>query len=289
MTGQPAPADAIELYLDELAALLNVGPARARRVLIECGDHLHDAAAALEDGGTSSADAARLAIERFGSPRDVGRRFAAAEGRLLPPWLLLEIGVRSLGVVGVGLLSIGVSGLVAVAFALAWGPGFVGAAITPRDHAELIHRLAGDPTAERPGAVATSERCANYRLLEPDAADCSDAAVLHHYRELVGLRADAGILGLLVLGLYAATRRWYPRGSGIRLLPDALTPGAAAVLFGVAGGALLLSGTLPFLFGEPDGAGALLSGGLVAVVVGLVYARSALTALRREGPAVAAD
>ena len=147
------------------------------------------------------------------------------------------------------------SGLVAAAFGAVWGPAFVGGGITPHDHAELIHRLAGDPAAEPPGSVATSERCGQYRQLEPTAATCVDAAVLHHHHEVVGVRLDAGILGLATLGLYVVTRRRYPHGSGIRMIPEALTPGAAAVLFGVAGGAPLLSGTLPFVFGEPGGAG----------------------------------
>ena len=104
MTEASPRDDAIDAYLDALAKTLNVGPARARRILAECGDHLREAAAAREAEGASAAEAARVVVERFGSPRDVARRFAAAEGRLLPASLFMEIMVRSLGVFGVGCL-----------------------------------------------------------------------------------------------------------------------------------------------------------------------------------------
>src|SRR5436190_18302635 len=95
----------------------------------------------------------------------------------LPSMISLALGLVRL--VGIGLVAIGVSGVLALAAGLAFGKDFV----------------SGDP----PTITYTTERCADFFEYEPGAQDCKEAATRHHFREVGGYRVDAGILGLLLL------------------------------------------------------------------------------------------
>lgn len=107
----------------------------------------------------------------------------------------------------VGLLAIGTSGLIAAAFGSIYGRPFV----------------AGDP----PGVTYTDARCTDLSEYAPGASTCEEAATWHHYGEIVQYRVAAGLLGLVVLGVYALLRR------RIRGEPGVLPPGFEATV-GVA-------------------------------------------------------
>jgi hypothetical protein len=143
----------------------------------------------------------------------------------------------------VGLLAIGLSGLVALALSAPFGKDFV----------------AGDAS----GVTYTAARCADYFRLVPGETDCNQAAIAHHFGEVVDYRIAAGVLGLLLLSGYLV----YQRGRKTRdALPPAIVPAVGASLFGVAACGLLLMST-----GSNGQAGAMLSGALVSAAIALYY------------------
>jgi hypothetical protein len=197
----------------------------------------------------------------------VARRFATEEGRLLDLPLLRDLALALLLLTAVGLVAIGVSGLLAGALGRVAGKDFI--------------------SGDAPGVTYTGARCADYLEYHPEAADCAAAATAHHFDEVVTYRAAAGALGLLVLaGWYAA--RWRLRRAGERsTLPATFTTTAGAAVFG-AGAVFLLGLSLPALVvGGSEGAGALLTGGVVALGVCLVYAVVLLRDLQGQREPVA--
>ncbi len=71
MSGNPM----IDEYLQEFARTLRHRSRLARRIVDEVDDHLHEAIQELTDSGFDPETAARMAIERFGSPAEVIERF----------------------------------------------------------------------------------------------------------------------------------------------------------------------------------------------------------------------
>ena len=146
----------------------------------------------------------------------------------------------------VGLLAIGASGVIAAAMNATLGPEFV----------------AGD----LPGNTYTSDRCADLMEYAPTAATCEEAAAIHHADEVVTSRIAAGILGLILFGVWLLVRR--------RATNEALPPGAVssagAAMFGVVG--LALAGlALNYLALGGTGAGAPVSGAIVSLIVALYF------------------
>ncbi|HZQ38670.1 MAG TPA: permease prefix domain 1-containing protein [Dehalococcoidia bacterium] len=236
----------IDEYLDRLAAELRLDGRRVRRVLLEAEDHLREAAQQFSADGLPWRDAEQRAIDRFGSPRTVAHRFAAEERRAALPAIGVEL-VLALGLLfGVGMSAIGASGLVAGVFGAVFGKSFV----------------SGDTN----GVTYVPARCADFLSYFPNAGSCEAAATAHHFGEVVTYRIAAGVLGLLALGgCWWLRRRLGREGRGA--LPEGFTATVGAALFGLAALALLGMGGLPLLLGRPNGAGGLLSGGMVALAV----------------------
>ena len=250
-------SEPIEQFLDELLLELRGSPRAVRRSLSEVEEHLRDAARQGVTDGLSETDAARFAVERFGSPATTASLLARADP--FPPWALVREAVVALVPVGaVFLVAIGLSGLLADAFGRAFGRAFV----------------AGDA----PGVTYTAERCAQYLSLEPSANTCAEAAILHHYGEVVDYRLAAGALGILVLAGWAVWRRRMRgrlrRGALGRFFP--LTVGAALASAAAAG--LLFLGSAGFVTGQYDGTGNPLSGGAISMILAAAFG----TALWRE-------
>ena len=253
-----SPDEPIERYLDELLLELRGSPRAARRAVAEIEEHLRDAMREGVAAGLSEAQAALRAVERFGPPELVARQLGRA-GDAPGAVVLAREAFRTLVPVGaVFLLAIGLSGLLADAFGRAFGRAFV----------------AGDA----PGVTYTAERCAEYLSLEPHARTCREAAVAHHFGEVVGYRLAAGVLGVLLLAGWAAWRR----RSHVRARPSvlgrsfALTVGATLASAAAAG--LLFLGSAGPLTGHYDGTGNPLSGGLVSILLAAGFG----AALRRE-------
>jgi len=88
-----------------------------------------------------------------------------------------------------------------------------------------------------------------------------------------------GILGLVVLAAALVARRIYRRRATVRILPPGVVPAIGAAAFG--GVALLLLGLgVDQLIYQPAGSGALLSGGLVALVTFAGYGAAFVRELR---------
>ncbi|HUQ39978.1 MAG TPA: permease prefix domain 1-containing protein [Acidimicrobiales bacterium] len=237
----------IEQYLDELADRLPLRGRALRRVLCEVEDHLREALTEGVESGMTVAAATERALSRFGHPGVVAEQFAR-QGVTLRSWVWNL--ALSLGLLGaIGLFAIGVSGSLAAASGAAFGKDFV----------------AGDP----PGIRYTSERCAQLRELAPGAPTCNEAAVRHHYDEIVGMRLGAGVVGGAgLVGWMLLGRRWRRPG----VLPDSFVPVAGAAVFGMAAVMLLAEGGLELAFsGAHTGPGQLLTGGVVALVMAVGF------------------
>ncbi len=267
MTGPTVDADPIEAYLDRLLVELSGRARHVRRILTEVDDHLHDAVDEGVAEGLSIEDARQRALARFGSPATVARRFTSGAGRLVPVPVLSQLLLAFALLAGVGLVGVGASGALAMGMGTAFGK----------------HMVAGDVG----GVTYTPARCADYFEYHPEARSCGAAATAHHYDETVEYRLAAGVLGLVMLaGLFVVRRsrvvaRFVPLGDGVGLLPDGFVTTAGAAVFGCAAAVLLVSG-LAQLPGGGGGAGADLSGGIVAAVIAAVFVGGLFRVLSRR-------
>ena len=245
--------DLIEAYLDQLLTQLR-GPAHdVRRILSETEEHLRDATAEQVAAGASEEEAQRRAVDHFGDPRTVARRFSTRLTPVPPAAVLAELARTAVLLGAVGLVAIGASGALAELLGRLFGPTFV----------------AGD----LPGVTYTTQRCADYLEYFPDAGSCAKAAALHHWGEVVEYRVAVGVLGLLVLGGFLLWRR-HPDGRQERylgVLPDGFSATVATSLYGVAAAALALLSLDSFLVAGGDGTGQWLSAAIVAAGMAVVY------------------
>ena len=241
----------IEEYLDALLLELRGSPRTARRALREIEDHLRDMTRDGVAEGLEETDAARRAVERFGPPDVIAGQLGRAGATLGFVALVREVVASLVPVGAIFLVAIGLSGLVAEALGLAFGKAFV----------------AGDP----PGVTYTAERCAQLLGLEPGAATCADAATAHHFFEVVWYRVAAGLLGMLVLAGWAVWRPRAGRSLRARALgrPFSLTVGATLAAAAAAG--LLFLGSSGVITGHYDGTGNPLSGGVVSLLLVVVF------------------
>jgi hypothetical protein len=243
--------DLIGRYLDRLLAHLRGSASDVRRILAEAEEHLRDATAERVAAGAGEQEAQRQAIEAFGDPRTVARRFAPRLAPVPVRAVLAEL-VRTGTLLGaVALVAIGVSGALAELLGRAFGAAFV----------------AGDV----PGSTYTAERCADFMEYFPHARSCLEAAALHHWGEVVEYRVAAGVLGLLVLGGYRLWRRRGREAGYLGVLPDAFAATVATSLYGVAAAVLLLETLNGFVLGRDAGSGQYLSAAIVALVMAAVY------------------
>jgi hypothetical protein len=249
MTETGPAEDAVEEYLDRLLVELRGRGRDVRRILAEVEGHLHDAMEAAMAEGLSVEDAERRALARFGSPAAVARRFARRPGRLPPAPVLREVAFVLVLLSGIRLVAIGASGGLAAGMGAAFGKDFV----------------SGDAN----GVTYTPARCATFLEYHPSTT-CEQAAVAHHFDEIVFYRLAAGVLGLAVLAGCAVLRRSRRFGDlshGVRLLPDAFAATVGAAVFGAASVVLVAQSLGQILGGDSAGAGNWLSGGLVSLVV----------------------
>ena len=102
---------AIRAYLDELAKALEAGSPERDRILAEAEDHLVETVERLRADGISPDEAARVALARFGSPREVAARFVMERkviDRGMRNWQLVgPIGAAVLVLIAAGVLLVG--------------------------------------------------------------------------------------------------------------------------------------------------------------------------------------
>jgi hypothetical protein len=168
----------------------------------------------------------------------------------MAPSTIRSLALGILFLAWVGFVSIGVSGVVAAGMQAAFGAGF----------------LAGD----LPDVTYTPDRCTELKEYAPPGASCEEAAALHHSDETVTYRFAAGVLGVLLLGIWVFTRRRAaPPGDG---LPAGMVSAAGCALFGVVGLALLAQGLELLAIGPAAGEGADLSAAIVSLAVAAIFA-----------------
>ncbi|HZQ86815.1 MAG TPA: permease prefix domain 1-containing protein [Acidimicrobiales bacterium] len=262
MSDDSATTDVIEEYLDRLLGELRGDPRQIRRILTEIEGHLHDAVeAGMADGLTEQA-AQQRAVERCGAPTAVAKRFAAEHpGRLVSFDVVRQLARAAVFLVAVGLIAIGVSGGVAQMMGSTSSARFV----------------AGDA----PGFVNPPSRCDYYLEYYPQGSTCSGAAALHHFDEVVMYRVAAGLLGLVLMAACAWERR-RRRSLERQVLPDAFVATIGATVFTAAGVFLLLFSFDQWKVNSSSGMGQYLSGGVVALPVGIAFGISLLRSLARR-------
>ena len=96
----------------------------------------------------------------------------------------------------------------------------------------------------------TAERCAQYLSFEPQAQSCEEAAIAHHYGEVVGYRLVAGVMGLVVLAGWAVWRRRGHRRLRRGTLGRSFTLTVGAALASAAAAALLFLGSAGVVTGH---------------------------------------
>ena len=259
--------DRIEGYLDQLLLELHGRATDVRRVLAETEEHLRDATSDGVAAGLSLDEAEAQAVARFGSPRAVARRFSSP-GLRLPRPALAEMASALVLLLAVGLLAIGASGVLSVAFRATLGDRFV--------------------AADLPGVTYTAARCRDFEEYHPEQPTCDRAAAAHHADEVETYRIAAGVLGAVVLAGWWLVRRRHRGEASVDWLPDEVVPLVGLILFGVAGAALGVQAANALALDPGNGgAGQWLSAAGVSLVVAAWFGRSLLRALSVRSAAVA--
>lgn len=262
-------AELIEAYLDELLSDLRGTAGDVRRILAETEAHLYEALnSGLTDGLTWEAAQTR-ALDRFGKPTQIARRFQMGYG-FVPSWAVLaELASRLWLMAGIGFAAIGLSGLLAWAMTDLGGRDFV---------------FGGGSVS-----MYAPANCARYLDLHPFTHTCAAAVLAENVSDGLEYRAMAAALAVLLLGSYAAWR-WLRRRNR-RLfgftgqLPASVSATLGAGLFGSAAVVLLGQGLNLDLIGRSAGSGLLLAGGIVALPIALAYGLRLVRTLGHSSPA----
>lgn len=170
-----------------------------------------------------------------------------------------------------GLVVIGFSGLLTWLALTSWGAGFV----------------AGDVK----GVTYTPERCAQLISSFPGRA-CEAAAAMHHSEELIETRLALGLLGVLLLGVWATLPRFRRAQATLPWRVRGFMMAGVSGLFLLAATGLGGYGTLwaigPALHGEPlEGVGGYFSAGICAAIAAVGVAFVLVRQLRKRREALA--
>jgi hypothetical protein len=250
--------DLIDEYLDDLLVELRGDPRLARRALAEAEDHLREAVKEARAGGEPEEEAQRAAIERFGSPRLVARRFRPAGGEASR---LARFAVGALQVIGIGLTAVGFSGLLVLAMWLLLGPTYV---------------VGFDASLS---SVGPPEFCRQLLQQYPSAGSCAEAFQQSLLTGELMFRLVPGAAGIVVLGiLWLVSRRWIGR----RLLLPARSAAWILIVAGIVVATSLSTGQYP-------GMGDHMAGTLSALAVVATCAASLRARSWRRAPGTASS
>ncbi len=185
------PDDPIEEYLDRLLVTLNGSPRQVRHTMAEVEAHLRDAVAEEIASGRPEAQAEAAAVQRIGPVHEVTgvtpafARPTAALGR--------RVALAGGLVGGIGLVTVGISGLIAWLLVAVKGDRFLAAPWGPGSY--------------------TAADCARWMAADPGHG-CIAAMLNDHVGDILSRGAAAGVLGVLVLaGYLVLRRRWRDRGT----------------------------------------------------------------------------
>jgi len=244
--------DLIGAYLGELRMRLR-GP-DAELVLAEAEDHLRESVAAGLAIGMSEREAQEAAISAFGPVRAVVRAHGLRKG------YVADLVLMALKLGWTGMFAVAASGFAALAMNRLVGRSFVG----------------GAPAGTR----FAPAQCQYWLSIWHGAHSCGQAAMLESSSDAVSLRVlGGGAAGLVLLGGYVLASLYWRRG-GVRVLPRALFPLAAAAAFTAGALVLVVCTFTGGPLGGPAGPGAYLSGAMVAAAAAAGYAARARHLLR---------
>jgi len=244
--------DLIGAYLGELRMRLR-GP-DAELVLAEAEDHLRESVAAGLAIGMSEREAQEAAISAFGPVRAVVRAHGLRKG------YVADLVLMALKLGWTGMFAVAASGFAALAMNRLVGRSFVG----------------GAPAGTR----FAPAQCQYWLSIWHGAHSCGQAAMLESSSDAVSLRVlGGGAAGLVLLGAYVLASLYWRRG-GVRVLPRALFPLAAAAAFTAGALVLVVCTFTGGPLGVPAGPGAYLSGAMVAAAAAAGYAARARHLLR---------
>ena len=244
--------DLIDAYLGELRTRLRAPDAEL--VLAEAEDHLRESVAAGIAIGMSERAAQEAAISAFGPVRAVVRAHGLRKG------YAADLVLTALKLGWAGMFAVAASGFVALAMNHLFGRSFVG----------------GAPAGTR----FAPAQCQYWLSIWHGAHGCGQAAMLESSSDAVSLRVlGGGAAGLVLLGGYLLASLYWHRG-GVRVLPRALFPLAAAAAFTAGALVLVVCTFTGGPLGVPAGPGAYLSGAMVAAAAAAGYAARARHLLR---------
>lgn len=258
-------SDPIGAYLNLVRSRLRTTPGEVSRILAEAEDHLRQAVAAGRAAGLTEREAQEAAISSFGSVSAVARAHNVRLWRRRPAVLLGDLVLAAWKLGSIGLLAIGASGLVVAAMNRVFGHQFVG----------------GAPA----GWKVPPAECQRWLQLWPGVHSCAQAAVMENSSDAVSLRVAAGILGLVLLAVYAVVRLRRARSADV--LPDAFVPAVASSVFaaaaiGLTWVAVSASTAHPVIAG--NGPGYYASGAIVSLTMAGAYLWPVRRALPRHAP-----
>jgi hypothetical protein len=213
--------------------------------------------------GLARDDAARAAVVQFGPAADVARVWSAsAPPKPMPPLsAMLRHGATQLApLVGVGLIAIGISGLLARVMTSLWGLRFM--------------------FADPPGTTYPASSCSYWMSLHPRAATCTSAYLAESLADGLNARYAAGVLGLVVLAVLVVRRR--RRQLPLISLPSPATALIAGGVFCAATVALAAVAADAIRVAHGNGAGQWLSAAIVALLVAVSYGFAYLHSLHRR-------
>ena len=244
--------DLVEAYLAELRTRLRAPDAEL--VLAEAEDHLRESVAAGLAIGMSEREAQEAAISAFGPVRAVVRAHGLRKG------YVADLVLMALKLGWTGMFAVAASGFAALAMNRLVGRSFVG----------------GAPAGTR----FAPAQCQYWLSIWHGAHSCGQAAMLESSSDAVSLRVlGGGAAGLVLLGGYLLASLYWRRG-GVRVLPRALFPLAAAAAFTAGALVLVVCTFTGGPLGVPAGPGAYLSGAMVAAAAAAGYAARAPHLLR---------
>jgi hypothetical protein len=259
----PAAAEVLDAYLDELLVRLRGDPRTARRLLVEAEDHLRTATLAGMAAGLEPGAAARAAIARFGPAGVV----AAAQARTTPVrWItdvLLRLASFAVLLAAAALLAVGLAGGVAGVGSIVDGPGFV--------------------AGNAPSAGASAADCTRWQALYPGARDCAAAAAQDAVHDVIMGGGMAGVLGGVLLAGYLIFQMTWAARHARAGYPSGQRHAVGMTLFAAAAAVLIVNAVHDLRLVPTRIPGESLSLGIGA---GIVAAGFAIRLLRGPRPLV---
>lgn len=251
-------SDLIDEYLELMARELRGPVIESHRTLLETEDHLRLSSAALVNQGMTEEEAQRQAISQFGSVNEIAQGHNAEVGVFTFKATLRSLIVAVIELTSAGLVTIGVSAVVAYALS----------------RITSVQTVFGLP----PSAMPTAQQCSYWLSIHPAAANCQQAGTWETAGDSTMLLGGVGVIGLLLYFLLRVIRR--TALFSVNAVPTMLTPAIATAMFFLASIGLLVVGQGNGVIQSVWGQGMWYSESATAFAASLISAYFLLRAIR---------